>query len=215
MSRRSAVGVVFGLLLCLQMVTGAAAADPRVEISDGAFTPKEITIRAGQVVTWQNATSTAHTVVADDGSFDSGELGLNDQFANVFPEPGRYGYHDATDPSMTGVVVVKAAKPTASPKGSPGPTPPAGTLPPELNTSGPTPPSTPPPSTPASAASAAATAQASGGGAPTPGPSVPAGDPAAAGSGGAATLLMALLIVAIATVVLGVVVVRRYRAQED
>ncbi len=104
------------------------------KISDFAFKPGEVTIVAGQTVTWQNSSATQHTVTADDGSFNSDPLGINDQFANVFSAPGTFAYHCAIHPRMTGTVVVTAAKPTATPNGTPPPTPPSGTLPPDFNT---------------------------------------------------------------------------------
>jgi plastocyanin len=111
-------------------VTPAAvdAADQSVGIVDVAFEPSEVEITVGDVVTWTNTASRTHTVTADDGTFDSGELGAGDPFANVFETAGSYAYHCTIHPEMTGVVVVAAAA-SAAPA-SAEPTPPSGSLPP-------------------------------------------------------------------------------------
>jgi plastocyanin len=124
-------GGAAGLLVpSVAMVGIAAAAEPRVTIVDFAFQPTTITITAGQTVTWQNIGSAQHTVTADDGSFYSGPLDPGNQFANRFDKPGTYTYHCSIHTQMKGTVIVKAAAPTATPKGSPTPTPPSGSFPP-------------------------------------------------------------------------------------
>jgi plastocyanin len=185
----------------------AAATSPTVKVSDDGFAPETVTIRAGDAVTWQNTSVTAHSVVADDGAFDSGPLAQHDQFANVFTQPGRFAYHDGTDPAHTGLVVVKAAKPTATPKGTPEPTPPSGTLPPALTT----PPPTAPPASTAGPAAAASTgpvtpspAPAQAGGSSAPASPEPGFGEAATGASG---LLLPLGVGIGAVVLLGVVLV--------
>lgn len=120
-----------------------AAADGAVRITDGAFEPGSVTVTQGDVVTWTNAGTEQHTVTADDGSFDSGPLSSGDVFGNLFDAPGTFTYHDTHDPTMKGTVVVKAAKPTPTANGTPVPTPPPGTLPPNFRTLPPLPTPTP------------------------------------------------------------------------
>jgi plastocyanin len=46
-----------------------------VSVVDDAFVPKDITINAGDTVTWvMNSNAPLHTVTANDGSFDSGTI---------------------------------------------------------------------------------------------------------------------------------------------
>src|SRR5687767_4666496 len=69
----------FGLI---QSVGAANAAAPRplygvaegakVTILDAAYDPAEVTVTAGQAVSWKNGGQQPHTVTAEDGSFDSG-----------------------------------------------------------------------------------------------------------------------------------------------
>lgn len=86
-----------------------------VDMADFAFEPKEIHVEAGTTVKWVNRDSTYHTVTADDGSFDSGEIAAGESWTYTFEEPGTYPYHcvphayedDGTWKGMVGTVVVE------------------------------------------------------------------------------------------------------------
>lgn len=123
-----AVVAMFGVLAVLAMRPGAPlevrAADHAVQIQDFAFTPSTLTVSAGDTVTWTNADSAAHTVSAEGGAFDSGNLDPGQGFAFTFTAPGTYDYRCDYHASMTGTVVVEAA-PAAAPTQPPAaPTPP-------------------------------------------------------------------------------------------
>jgi plastocyanin len=60
----------------------------------------------GEDVTWTNLDSIEHTVTADDGAFDSGELAEGDGFDFTFESSGEFGFHCEIHPSMTGTVSV-------------------------------------------------------------------------------------------------------------
>ena len=45
-----------------------------VAISNNAFAPKTLTVAPGTTVVWKNGDSVAHTVTADNGAFDSGNM---------------------------------------------------------------------------------------------------------------------------------------------
>jgi plastocyanin len=86
-----------------------------------AFQPNPITVAPGTKVTWTNTTSsTTHTVTADDGSFDSGDLLAGQQFSLTFTSTGtnmRYycKYHGAPGGGgMSGTINVVAAPAAAS-----------------------------------------------------------------------------------------------------
>ncbi len=66
----------------------------------------DITIDPGTMVTWINRDTKAHTVTADDGSFDSGELEPGQSFSVTFNELGWWTYHSELDLDMTGSVGV-------------------------------------------------------------------------------------------------------------
>jgi len=77
-----------------------------VSIKNLAFNPAQINARPGDDVVWSfDDNGTAHTVTADNGSFDSGKR-PGGQYRLSFGQPGTYSYHCAIHPQMKGRVVV-------------------------------------------------------------------------------------------------------------
>jgi plastocyanin len=71
-----------------------------------AFNPAHINSRVNEDVVWNfDDKGTAHTVTADDGSFDSGKQ-TDGEFKHAFDKPGTYGYHCSIHPDMKGMVTV-------------------------------------------------------------------------------------------------------------
>jgi plastocyanin len=71
-----------------------------------AFNPAHINSRVGEDVIWNfDDKGVAHTVTADDGSFDSGKK-TDGEFHHKFDKPGTYGYHCSIHPDMKGMVTV-------------------------------------------------------------------------------------------------------------
>lgn len=87
--------------------TADSTAAAQVLVRMIALQPREVRIRAGQAVEWINQDPLAHTITADDGSWDSGELTVGQRYVRVFTRPGRYTYHCRPHPQMTGVVIVE------------------------------------------------------------------------------------------------------------
>ena len=85
------------------------AAEHAVLIADSAFSPATVTITVGDTVTWTNADGRPHTVTANDGAFDSGNLDEGQVFAFTFSEPGTYTYHCNYHDQMQATIVVQAA----------------------------------------------------------------------------------------------------------
>lgn len=77
-----------------------------VTISEFAFHESEVFVTTGSTVTWTNADSPNHSVVATDGSFHSDSLGTGDSFSTTFDTPGTYEYVCGIHGSMHGTVVV-------------------------------------------------------------------------------------------------------------
>jgi plastocyanin len=70
----------------------AAEGSAVVELTDPqSFTPSEITIAAGESVTWTNASNTNHTVTFDGGP-DCGYVLLGRSASIQFETPGTYTY---------------------------------------------------------------------------------------------------------------------------
>jgi plastocyanin len=84
-----------------------AAGGDVVTIKDFAFGPATLSVAVGSTVTWTNADSAAHTVTADDGSFDSKSLAAGSTFSQTFDTAGTFAYHCSIHPNMTASVDVK------------------------------------------------------------------------------------------------------------
>jgi plastocyanin len=95
---------------------GAAAKSASVAIKDFDFTPATVTIAVGGTVTWTNNGPSTHTVAADDGSFDSGNLSQGKTFSHTFQTAGTFSYHCGIHPFMKATVIVQqASSSSASP----------------------------------------------------------------------------------------------------
>jgi len=83
------------------------ASSPTVTLRGTAFNPAQLTVKAGQDVVWSwNDGGVAHTVTADDGTFDSGRM-TSGTYRHVFDHPGEFHYHCQIHPQqMMGTVVV-------------------------------------------------------------------------------------------------------------
>ena len=88
--------------------------DVAVEIADFTFSPGTVEVAVGTTVTWTNNDSAPHTVTADDGAFDSGELAQGDTFGMTFDTAGTYSYFCEIHPQMTASVVVTEAEDEAA-----------------------------------------------------------------------------------------------------
>ena len=80
-----------------------------VTIERSRFEPDPIEVRAGDEVIFENLDPFAHTITAADASslrFDSGELGQDETFVQVFEEAGTYAYFCEVHPTMRAEVLV-------------------------------------------------------------------------------------------------------------
>jgi plastocyanin len=77
-------------------------------LGTAAYGANPLSISAGITVQWNNSDTMAHTVTADDGSFDSGPLNPGQSFSHTFNAPGTFPYHCTIHgkTSMSGVVQV-------------------------------------------------------------------------------------------------------------
>ena len=72
-----------------------------------SFSPNPATVRVGQTVTWYDADQTAHTVVADGGSFSTGSIPYLATSAPItMNTEGTFGYHSQSNPAMVGTLIV-------------------------------------------------------------------------------------------------------------
>ena len=98
---------VLTALLATTLVTAPAhAANVPISVVFQAFTPSLVDALPGDTITWTNVSERTHTVTADDGSFDSGDLDGGGTFALTAGGPGAYAFHCRIHPDMTGEVDV-------------------------------------------------------------------------------------------------------------
>jgi plastocyanin len=79
-----------------------SASDP---MSWGFDTP-DLSASAGQTIVWTNTGAQAHTITADDNSFDSGSIDPGGTFSFSPTTPGTYAYHCTPHPWMKGTLTV-------------------------------------------------------------------------------------------------------------
>lgn len=100
-----AIGFVFGLLVA----TAPALADVTVAVGHASFDPAQVKIKKGESVTFHNVQEMpgGHTVVADDGSWKSPPLKLNEDFTKTFEQSGTVKIHLEQHPKTAGEIVVE------------------------------------------------------------------------------------------------------------
>lgn len=97
------------VLLMLQIVSaraGAAGEIVQVKINDLAFSPAEITIKAGDTVEWVNGDFIDHTATATAGGWDV-LIGAGKSARLQFTTQGTSKYYCRFHPDMIGIVHVR------------------------------------------------------------------------------------------------------------
>lgn len=72
----------------------------------GYFVPTSLTVQVGHPVTFVNADTSAHNVIADNGAFNSGVMTPGETFTWTPRKTGRIGYSDYLVPTMHGSLEV-------------------------------------------------------------------------------------------------------------
>ena len=92
--------------------TAMGSGAPGCETSNACYLPQDITINAGDTVTWDNVDNAAHTVTGGSpangpsGVFDSSLLMAKGVFSHTFDDAGYYDYFCMVHPWMVGSVTV-------------------------------------------------------------------------------------------------------------
>jgi plastocyanin len=89
----------------------APAKTVTINIGNFAFDPKEVQIDAGTTVVWKNNVG-RHSVIADDGSFESPIMAPGEEYKRAFEKPGPVKYYcglhgGAGGMKMAGTITVK------------------------------------------------------------------------------------------------------------
>lgn len=84
---------------------------PGCELADRCYIPSEISIDAGESVSWLNDDAAFHSVTSGTYGdptllFDSGYMDPEDLFTYTFEEPGVYSYYCTLHEWMVGTVIV-------------------------------------------------------------------------------------------------------------
>lgn len=100
------------LILILAFALGASpalAGEVMVQVGHNKLDPAELTVAAGTTVVFHNLDEMpgGHSIVADDGSFQSPPLGKDQSWSHTFSEPGTFAYAIKEHPAAKGAIVVE------------------------------------------------------------------------------------------------------------
>jgi plastocyanin len=82
-----------------------------ITIHNFQFNPMAPNVTAGTTVVWTNNDTVPHSVVAYDGSFDSGALQPGESFEHTFTNAGLVAYHCGVHTTMRGTIDVQGEAP--------------------------------------------------------------------------------------------------------
>jgi plastocyanin len=77
-----------------------------VSMKNIQFSPKSLTLKVGQTVTWTNDDSVDHNVTASDGTFKSSNFGHGATFKWKATKAGTFKYTCTIHPGMDGTLTV-------------------------------------------------------------------------------------------------------------
>ena len=105
------VFIIIGLYACSKSGNGYGNGGgnntgSNVSIKNFAFSASALAVSSGTTVKWTNNDATTHTVTADDGSFDSGNIAPGGTFSHTFSVAGTIKYHCSIHTNMKASVVV-------------------------------------------------------------------------------------------------------------
>jgi plastocyanin len=103
--------VPIAVLAAVLVAVAAGAATQTVQVTKNGFTPQAATVSVGDSVTWHNADTADHQVVADDGSFASPVLHADQSYSHTFSNAGTVKYHDAFARTHAGTITVNGPAP--------------------------------------------------------------------------------------------------------
>jgi len=102
------------LVAAFLVAVAAGASTQSVQVTKNGFTPQTATVSAGDTVTWHNADTADHQVVADDGSFASPVLHADQSYSHTFTGAGTEKYYDSYARTHTGTITVSGPAPTVT-----------------------------------------------------------------------------------------------------
>jgi plastocyanin len=108
----AAAGLVLGLSACGGSSGSSAAGVPAgapatIVIKNFAFAPASLTVASGSTVTVHNEDNSTHTVTADAGQFDTGNIKPGQTVTFQVHSAGTLSYHCSIHQFMHGSITVK------------------------------------------------------------------------------------------------------------
>jgi plastocyanin len=94
--------------LVLAIAPASAAVTKTVQVTRTGFSPSSATVTQGDTVTFHNADTQNHQVVADDGTFASPVLTPDQTYSVILSKTGTVKYHDGLHATHKGSITVKA-----------------------------------------------------------------------------------------------------------
>src|SRR5215212_10094551 len=104
-------------LTALTALVGASPAVPAtvsVSITRAGFTPNNLTVKQGDVVTWTNADTQTHQVTSQNAPFTSPVLAQNQTYSFTFTKAGKFAVTDPLNKNRRMNVTVEAAPASVS-----------------------------------------------------------------------------------------------------
>ncbi len=101
--------LALGAMTIVALAAPAWSADVEVKIDNFTFNPQQVTVKAGDTVTWVNHDDIPHTVTSKTFIFKSQAMDTDEKFSFTFATPGSFLYFCSLHPHMTGTIVVEAA----------------------------------------------------------------------------------------------------------
>jgi len=77
-----------------------------VTVKNFSFSPKPITVKTGSTITVTNDDNTTHTLTANNGAFDTGDVGSGQRGRITVTRVGTFAYHCTIHTFMTGTARV-------------------------------------------------------------------------------------------------------------
>jgi plastocyanin len=100
---------IIAVSMLMLMIPLTVAADATVQVGHNRLEPANVTIQAGESVTFHNQDRMpgGHTIVADDGGFSSPPLEQDGSWSQTFESPGAHSYHIEEHPGAKGTITVQ------------------------------------------------------------------------------------------------------------
>lgn len=110
LGQRGRALIALGLVI-LALPGATRAAGTTVEIVAMAYAPRDVTVRAGEAVTWINKDTAPHNAVARDESWRTPILQSGEEATVTFTAVGQYEYFCSLHPGMIANLTVVEALP--------------------------------------------------------------------------------------------------------